>query len=512
MELQRYLDILKRRALVIVIVTSVTVLVTIAAGIFMPPAYKARATVRVLLDVGVLDFNLRVDYGERLLNTYSHILKSGPILEKAISRLTPQPSSTTVEDLRERVEVEAVPETELITIAVEDKDPVLARDLANILATLLVEHAQNLYEGSSKSARQIVEEQLASMENELESDRLQLATLLASDASSAEIEALRSQIRFKEDSYDRLLDRYELARLNESLRANSITVIEPASLPRMPSNALGLKEVGLGFLLGVFGGMGLALVMENLDTRIHSPQQLEHLINAPVLGTIPRGLLYLAGSGDRTNGTARSLAEAYRLLSTNLQALGQDMPLKTVLVTSAAPQEGKSTVAANLAQMLAERGQTVFLIESDMRRPTVDKLFGIDNGLGLSGLLTEPAKLSPELLGQIVHPAEQPCLFVIGGGPKIANATPLLTSPAIDKLFGYLSTQGQTTIVDAPPVLGMADVSILAPKMDGVIVVVRQSWTRREQLLAAMKQLQASRAHVLGFVFLQKSGKDWDYQ
>ncbi|MFB0536329.1 MAG: Wzz/FepE/Etk N-terminal domain-containing protein [Anaerolineae bacterium] len=512
MELQRYLDTLKRRALIIIIVTSMTVLVTIAAGILMPPVYKARATVRVLLDVGVLDFNLRVDYGERLLNTYSRILKSGPILEKAIGRLTPQPSSTTVGDLRERVEVEAVPETELITIAVEDKDPVLARDLANILATLLVEHAQNLYEGSSKSARQIVEEQLASMETELESDRLQLATLLASNASNAEVEALRSQIRFKEDSYDRLLDRYELARLNESLRANSITVVEPASLPGTPSNALGLKEAVLGFLIGVFGGLGLALVMENLDTRIHSPQQLEYSMNVPVLATVPRGFLSLAGSGHHTNGTGKTLAEAYRLLSINLQALGQGMSLKTILITSAVPQEGKTTVAANLAQMLAERGQTVFLVESDMRRPTVEKLFGIDNGLGLSGLLTEPAKLSPELLGQIVHPAEQPCLFVIGGGPKLANPTPLLTSPAIDKLFGYLAAQGQTTIVDAPPVLGMADVSILAPKMDGVIVVVRESFTRREQLLAAMKQLQASQAHVFGLVFLQKSSKAWDYQ
>jgi len=463
--------------------------------------------------VGVVDLSLRVDYGERLLNTYSRILKSGPILEKAINRLGLQPSTMSVGDIREKVEVEAVPETELITIAVEDEDPVLARDLANILATLLVEHAQNLYSGNSKSALQIVEEQLAGMENELESDRQQLSILLASNASDAEVEALRSQIQFKEDSYDRLLDRYELARLNESLRANSITIVEPASLPRIPANALGVKEVGLGFLIGVFGGIGLALVMENLDTRIHSSQQLEHLTNVSVLAIIPRGLLTMMGPEHHANGVGKAVAEAYRLLSINLQSLRQDISLQTILITSAAPREGKSTVAVNLAQMLAERGQTVFLVESDLRRPTVAKLFGIDDGLGLGSLLSEPAKLSPETLGQIIHPAESPCLFVISGGPKMDNPTSLLTSPAMDKLFDYLGTQGQTTIVDAPPVLGMADVSILAPKMDGVIMVVRESLTRREQLLAAMKQLQASRAHVLGFVFLRKGGdRIWDYQ
>jgi capsular exopolysaccharide synthesis family protein len=508
MELQHYLDILKRRRLVITIVAAVAMLVVTAAGLLIPPVYTASATVRVLLSVGVLDLNLNLkeDYGERLLNTYGHILKSGPILEEAISRLSPRTFSLTVGDLREKkVDVEVIPDTELITIAVQDGDPVLARDLANMLATLLIEHARNLYDGSSKSTRRIVEEQLAGMENQLESDRQQLATLLASDAPSDEVEALRSKIEFEEDSYDRLLDRYEVARLSESLRANSITIVAPASLPIKPSNALGLTQVGLGLLVGLFGGVGLALVMENLDTRIHSPHQLEHLTNLPVLGTVPKGVLSLDGSN-------WYVEEAYRLLSINLQALREDVPLQTVLITSAISKEGKSTVAANLAQTLAERGQTVFLVESDMRRPTIGHMFGIDNGLGLSSLLAERTSLSGTALGRVMHPAEQSSLFVMGGGPKVPNPTTLLASPSMEKLLDYLGAQGQITLLDAPPVLGVADVSVLVPRVDGVILVVGQAQSKREQVLAALKQLQASRASVLGFVFLQKSDKNWGYE
>jgi capsular exopolysaccharide synthesis family protein len=507
MELQHYLDVLKRRALVIVIVTFTTLLVTVAAGILILPVYEAATTVRVLMDVGVLDLSVGTDYGERLLNTYSRILKSEPVLEEAISRL-PQPTSTTLENLRENLEVEVVPKTELIAIVVEDRDPVLARDLANTLATLLVEYVQGLYVDDGRSARQVVEEQLASMEDELERDHQQLAILVASDAPEAGIETLKSQIRFKEDSYDRLLDRYELTRLSESLRANSVTIVEPASLPREPSNAVGVIEVALGLLVGLFGGIGLALVIENLDTRFHSARQLEHMTSLPVLGTVPKGMLHLGDSSFANGmGNVRPIEEAYRLLGINLQALREEGPVETLLVTSAMPREGKSSVASNLAQTLAERGQTVFLVESDLRHPTIEKLYGLDGSLGLSTLLAERVSLNGQELSEVMHPAEQPSLFVIGGGPEVSNPVTLLASPAMDKLLEYLGLQSQVTLLDAPPVLGMADVSVLAPKVDGVVLVVGQSLSSRENVSQALKQLEAMRANVLGVVFVQKGGK-----
>lgn len=509
MELRHYLDVLRRWAIPIIIVITLTVAVTSTAGLLIEPSYTARATVRVFQDVGVLDLRIRETYGEILMNTYSQILTGWPLLEQAAERLG---GPFSVEQLRQKITVEVISQTELMKITVEDQDPAFAALLANTLATLLEEYGRGLYAGSGKSVLSILEVELANLENEIAGDRQQLATLLAGGTPSTDADALKSQLQLKEDAYDRLLSRYELARLDESLRANSIMIVEPATQPKAPSNALGLKEIGISLVLGLFGGVGLALVLENLDTRIRSTQQIEHLTHLPVLGAVPRGLLSVDSSG-RADGTGQPIEEAYRLLSLNLGALTHDTPLNSILITSAMPKEGKSTVVANLAQTLAERGQTVFLVEGDLRRPTIAGRLALeDGGPGLGSLLAERPSLSRESLGAIIQPAKQPTLFVISGGPKIANPTALLGSPAVEELLDYLAAQGQITLLDAPPVLGAADVSVLAPRVGGVILVVRQAHSRREQVLAALKQLQASRARVLGFVFLQKSNRGWDYQ
>lgn len=550
MELRYYFDILWRRLATIIIVTSLTVTVATAAGIFTTPMYAAGATVRVVQDVGITDLGIRESYGERLMNTYSRVLVSRPILEIAAKRLTELSlqrgtasdeaslSLPSTSMMREKLTIEVIPETELIRIAVKDQDPVLARDLTNILAALLVEYAQSLYQGdadsispiierelsvsgvslssdiiAAKSTRQILQEQLAALEQDMEDDRQQLETLLEEDRTS-EAELLARQINFKEDSYDRLLDRYELARLNETLRAKSITITEAASLPTVPINGMGLGKVGLSFVVGLFGGVGLAFVLENLDTRIHSSHQLERLTQLPMLGAVPRGQLYVDDYGNiDSKGNNGSLGEAYRLVGINLQLLKEGNAFKTILITSTTLREDKSTVVANLAQVLAERGQAVFIVESDLRHPVITELLGIeleDDSLGLSNLLTERS-LEANLLSQMTYPAKQPSLFVIGSGQKVSNSTALLASPPMEKLISYLRAQGQMTLLDAPPVLGLADVSVLAPMVDGVVLVVKQAQTKREQLFAAIRQLEASRAHVLGFIFVQKNGKGWRY-
>ena len=135
------------------------------------------------------------------------------------------------------------------------------------------------------------------MNAELQTDRQKYAALLAQDPAGVETQALASQIKDEEGLYDSLLSRYETARLNESLRANSVTVIAPATLPEQPDNRLGLTQIALGLIVGLFAGLGLALILENLDTRIHSLRQLELLTRIPVLGSVPKGLLSQNGSG-----------------------------------------------------------------------------------------------------------------------------------------------------------------------------------------------------------------------
>lgn len=505
MELQLYFDILRRRALVIVIVTAVALVVVTAAGVLRTPIYKAEATVRILLDTGISDYVRREDYNERLIRTYEYILSSSPLLEKVLARLEPRTSSMSVGALRQQLNVGIVPETELITITIENEDPVLARDLANMFATALTEYTEGF--DNQTGVTQLLEQELTEIEKNLEDERAQLDKLLTQGALTTEVEAIRTRIKNLETSYDLRWRQYESARLSQSLQVNSITLIEPASTPRRPANALGLKDVALTLVLGLSGGIGLALVLENVDTRIRSPQQLERLTHLPTLGVVSRGVLSVNGSGQIGGEKGLSLAEAYRLISLNLYRLAQSSSLNTILVTSVGPGEGKTTVATNLARVLAERGTTVFLVEGDMRHPSLDGKFGANDGhIGLSSLLSGVSSLE-----QVIYPTEQSSLFVIGGGPVPSNPASLLASPTMDRVLDYLGSQGQVTLIDTPPVLGLADVSLLASRVDGIILIVHQNLTHREQMSQALKQLEATQANVIGSIFVQRGNKIQSY-
>lgn len=510
MELQLYLDILKRRIVLVVIAAAMALLVVTIVGVLTEPIYTARTTMRVISDIGMADFRVREDYTIRLMNTYTYLLRSSPTIEKVLLALLPRTAALTVTDVRDKVNVEVIPDTELITISVDNGDAELARDLANSLAAMLIEQAQNLYVGNRTSALQIIKDQLVQMENELEQNRQQFVALQTSNASSAELESLRSKIRFDEDSYTRLLDRYELAQLNESLQANNVMVIAPATLPPSPSNAMGTKEVGLALLAGLFGGLALALVLENLDTRIRSPQQLEHLTRLPVLGVVPRGILTVDKTGQISRtGKEILLVEAYRLVSSRLQRLTHNSSLKTILITSAVSGEGKTTVTINLARMLAEENQrTIFLLDGDMRTSALNKRLGTDNGqVGLSSLLVELSSLD-----QVIEPTEQANLFVINGGPVPPNPPMLLASPMMDWVLNFLCNQAQMTLIDTPPSLGIADVSILAPKVDGIILVAQQNITSHEQVNEVLKQLQALQTNIIGSIFVQRINRGGRYE
>jgi non-specific protein-tyrosine kinase len=508
MQLALYFDILKRYALIILIVSAATLAVVATAGILRTPIYQARATIRIMLDPGLSDFVRRSDDNDRLLRTYEQILSSNLILEKVLSNLEPDTQTMLMGDLRDALEVKIVPETELISVTVSDENPVLARDLANEFVAALIEYNKTHYLENQTNAAQLLEQELSKIETDLENDRIHLDQLIITGAPTPEVEALKSRIKNLEISLQLRWEQYETARLANDLQVNSISLAQPATTPTKPSNALSLQDLALTLILGLAGGLGLALTLENIDSRFRSSQQLERLSHLPVLGIVSPELLSVDSDGQIGLDTKeRALSENYRLISLNLQRLIEPGQKNKILITSAGPGEGKSTVTANLGRVFAEQGKTVFVIEGDMRRPSLNEKFGMDNGyLGLSSLLAELSSLD-----QVIYPTEQRTLFVIGGNPVPTNPTALLTLPAMDRLLNYLGSQGQLTLLDAPPVLGVADVSILAPKVDGVVLVVHQDITAQENLNQALKQLQAVQAKMVGLIFIQKNKQKTNY-
>jgi capsular polysaccharide biosynthesis protein len=243
----------------------------VTVGTFMIPAtYSASATLRVAqAHSGSIEY---VDYmyAERLMNTCVEILRSRPALEETIQRLD---LGVEPKVLVRQIKVEALSETELIRITVEDGNPWRARDIANTLGALLVEQSQSLYSGGSKSAREILEEQIEVIESNLEQDRASLETLMTRAGSTeAETDSLSNKIALEEETYGMLLSQYEQARVDEAMRANSISVVEAAVEPEAPSSPNKGLNIMLGALVGLAGGTGLAFLLENLDAAFGVPR------------------------------------------------------------------------------------------------------------------------------------------------------------------------------------------------------------------------------------------------
>jgi protein-tyrosine kinase len=188
-------------------------------------------------------------------------------------------------------------------------------------------------------------------------------------------------------------------------------------------------------------------------------------------------------------------SEAFRVLRTNLQFMGLDEPLTSILVTSASPGEGKSTNAANLAVAFAQAGVNVCLVDADLRRPTVAKLFGVENWAGLTTVIVGQGELDDAL-----QPCQVPGLTLLTSGPIPPNPAELLGSERMTALLKRLEERFDMVIVDTPPVLAVTDAAVLAPKVGGVVLVVRSGQVPRQQVVRAKEALEAVRARLLGVV------------
>lgn len=188
-------------------------------------------------------------------------------------------------------------------------------------------------------------------------------------------------------------------------------------------------------------------------------------------------------------------AEAFRVLRTNLQFMGLDTPLKSILLTSATPGEGKSTVAANMAVAFAQSGARVCLVDADLRRPMVAKMFQLDNWVGMTSALVGQSTVEASLQATVVEG-----LWAMPSGPIPPNPAELLGSARMAKLVAELEERFDMVIVDTPPLLAVTDACVLAPKVGGVLLVTRSGQVDRRQVQRAKESLVAVKANMLGVV------------
>ncbi|HYU76381.1 MAG TPA: polysaccharide biosynthesis tyrosine autokinase [Ktedonobacteraceae bacterium] len=363
-----------------------------------------------------------------------------------------------------------------------DYDSLLASDqlvqTEAILATSdtvlrqVASHYQNL------TAQQLAQEVTATTKL-----NTQLFEIDVQDASPTRAAALANDIAAT-------LNKQQLRRFNQNSAQSGdfLLIAQPAQPVLTPVRPNKLLNTAVGLLIGLLLGMLLVLLFELLDKRVRSPEALSQLLGWPILATF-----WLAHSSKNKkeavfNPTGHNAnVEPFRILRTNIGFSASEKPLRSIVVTSTSPLEGKSTVAANLAIFMAKAGKTTLLIDTNLRRPTLQQLFGLSadkeglsNAIQAFSMQTTAISKGPSntpnipiSLDPFIHVVDIPNLYIMPSGPLPPNPPELLDSKAMQRLFAALTNYGaEAVIFDTPPLLGLSDARILASKADGTLVVV----------------------------------------
>ena len=274
-----------------------------------------------------------------------------------------------------------------------------------------------------------------------------------------------------------------------------VSLVRPAETSDSPVSPQPLRNLGLGAVLGLLLGLGLAIVRHLMDTTVRTNEDVEEITEEPLIGAVhydPR-----AGKEPLIVETDPSSprSEAFRAVRTNLMFVDAANHPRTILLTSSIPGEGKSTTIANLALTLAKSGSSVCLVEADLRRPRLMEYLGLEGSAGLTDVLIDRAGLD-----DVLQPYGADRLEVVGAGAIPPNPSELLASDAMSTVLTRLSARFDYVLIDTPPVLPVTDAVVLSTKVDGVIVLVGTTIVRKEQLEATLESINAVDNTLLGLV------------
>jgi capsular exopolysaccharide synthesis family protein len=362
--------------------------------------------------------------------------------------------------------------------------------------------------------------------------RQQLGVVSDQSVKEVRYNILKKEVDANRDIYQSMLQRVKEASIVAALKSSDVRVVSPAIPPSSPYRPSLPLNLGLGFLAGLVFATLYILVIERADASLRSPGQSVKHLNVPELAVIPSARI---GNSERIPLTLRNLsgaiaaaetgtglmlgdsaivdkdmvqwcqdetmmADAYRSAITSiLLSRVNGVSPRVILVTSPRPKAGKTTTVANLGISLAEIGRRVLLIDGDLRRPRLGKLFGLQFATGLSDALIDGVS-GAVTLDSVVRPSTVPGLYVLPGGSEPANISKLLHSSHLDSLVAAARSEYDFILIDSPPMMGMADARLLSRNVDGVILISRAGETSPEQLGEARERLADDGTAVIGTI------------
>ena len=494
-----YVVILRRRWLWFAGTIATAVLFAVAVSFTTTPLYRATAQLTYVRQadissaLGGTTLGLSTTEVQRESETYVELMTTDEMRTRAESELGRDvPADVTVQ-------AEYVPDTSVLRISAVSDDPALAQDVANAYAT-----------GFTKWRRQVAVTQYQ------QAEKIILDKLSRYGEGSA---------KDSDPGYLQLLGRLQDIRVLEAAATGNFVVASVASLPSDPFVPQHLRDLVIGLLVGIVAGIGLVTLVEQLDVRVHSAEDLSELVALPILARLPRPSRVegkehaLAVASDPSGPTA----EAFRMFRSNLEFVAVDGELTSILFTSAQQGEGKTTTAGNLALMLARAGRRVIVVDCDLRRPRMHTYFGLPNKAGVSTLLTGHGTIAGTLQKVAVPTAgevdagvdkveSREWIAVLTAGPVPPNPGEIVASQHLRDLLSELSGECDLLLVDCPPFLAVGDAAALARAVAGVIVVSRMGVATKALMQETRRFIEPLPCRALGVVVTNVASEDTAYR
>ena len=494
MDRHRELAIIRARLPLII---ACIVLAAVGAFLFsnvQAKVYEARATLIVGNSISANPDYTGLLVSQQLATTYATIATTRPVLEAVIAKVG---LGTTPDELLKNITASTETGQPLVTITARDGDAARAAAIANALAEELIAKTPDVG-GSTAEARAAIAKDIKATQDQIASVQSQVVTLSAIQNRTSTQEATLATLQQQLVSLRATLA--TLVAYASSSAAITLSVIEPAVAPTIPISPRPLINTVIAAILGLLIAGALVLIAAYLDDRIKTPEDVEEVVGLPTLGSVMR----MGGERGRSEiyrlvtllYPRSAVAESYRMLRSNLEFARVDRPIHTILVTSALPGEGKTVTAANLAIAFALEGRRVLLVDADLRKPAVHNLFDIPNTQGLTTMLRSDSVS----LESVAHTNEQERLRVLTSGPLPPNPAEMLGSQRMLTVLQRLQASQDVLIIDSPPLRVVTDAAILSAFVDGTLLVIDASTSRRAAVRLGREALNRVNAQVLGVV------------
>ena len=489
MELKQYILPLRRWWWLLIAATLIAAVSSYLATLRQPPIYQTLST--LMIGQVITDPNptgAEFTLSRQLAENYAEIANREPVKIATMEAL----GLSWLPDYK----ATALPNGQFIEVVVTDTLPERAQAVANEIARQLILRSPTGSQSDEQDRQAFVQTQLDNLQlqiTETENEIQILREALGGMDSARQIADTQAQITALEAKLADLQGIYSgLLANTQSGAINSISVIEEAYKPVVPIGPNKMLIILLSATVGLSLAVVAAFVLEYIDDTVKSPEEVEKLTLAPVIGYLSELDITDVGALYAADNPRHPSVEEMRTLRTNLEFAGVDQPLKTILVTSTEMEVGKTSVAANLAIVMSQAEKSVILVDADLRRPNVYNFYGFQNKIGLTDVFRGETALE-----DVTKKWSGGEVSVITAGDLPPNPSELLGSKKMSEIMATLGSTADIVIIDGPPFV-VADAPVLASKVDGVLLIIRLSHTRKPAISAMMEQISRSGAKVIG--------------